>query len=126
MIGIVLASIILSFLPKLFLNMIVQDESAFDAFAPRSAMVEPASESTDVLTLDTSFCQGLEDLDGDGLIDQYEIDLNANPDLKDTDGDGFTDGDELENGYDPGSSEAMTASQRIFYPIEKSQAERCL
>ena len=126
-ISIVLASILLSFLPKLFLNAVVQDQSAFDAFASRSAMFEPASRSTDVKTSDVSpFCQGLEDIDRDGLIDQYEIELNADPKLQDTDGDGFTDGEELENGYDPGGPGVLSESQRVLYPIEKGRAERCL
>ncbi|HBL39064.1 TPA: hypothetical protein DDZ10_00075 [Candidatus Uhrbacteria bacterium] len=125
--SVIWVSVLLSYLPKLFLNTIVRDQANFNAFASRSAMFEPASGSTDVLTSEVdSFCQGLEDLDGDGLIDQYETDLNANALLTDTDGDGFTDGDELESGYDPGGSGEMTDQQKLLYPIHKNQAKRCL
>ena len=82
--------------------------------------------SLDAVNENDPLCQGLEDLDEDGLIDQYESGLNADSELQDTDGDGFTDGEELENGYDPGGPSEMTDKQKTLYPIHQSRAERCL
>ncbi len=43
----------------------------------------------------------LKDTDADGLYDEREIALGADPLNPDTDGDGILDGDEVANGYDP-------------------------
>lgn len=58
----------------------------------------------------------LKDSDSDGLPDQEEIRIGANPLNSDTDGDGFFDGSEVKLGYDPLSA---SPADKIVYQNPK-------
>jgi len=109
-------------IPKMIMSSVLPQ--GFTSQVESGLVKEEGTLNSDALT--ATLCQGLEDLDQDGLIDKYEVELNAKASLKDTDGDGFSDGEELENGYDPGGPGAMSEKQRRLYLIEKSQAKQCL
>jgi len=62
------------------------------AAAPASAQDDDTGPADDTITLDP---------DGDGLIDEQELEIGTDPADPDTDGDGFDDGAEVDAGTDP-------------------------
>ena len=54
------------------------------------------------------------DADGDGLLDEEEINLGTDPDNPDTDGDGWNDGDEVSLGYSPLSARSTPPSTPVI------------
>ena len=67
------------------------------------------------------------DTDGDGLSDNYEIEIGTNPLDSDTDGDGYSDGTEIRHGYNPNGSGKMPTKliynkPRISNTIEQMRA----
>ena len=82
-----------------------QDASAETPAAQEEpAAEEPAAEGEGTITLDA---------DGDGLIDEQELQIGTDPNLVDTDGDGLNDGAELSDAWGTDPLNADTDGDRL-------------
>jgi Bacterial TSP3 repeat len=69
------------------------------------------------------------DADGDGLYDDYEIEIGTDPLIRDTDGDGYSDGLEVSYGYNPRGSGRLInnifaySKSRVGHDIESGHAQ---
>ncbi len=54
------------------------------------------------------------DMDGDGLLDRYELMIGSNPELKDSDGDKWPDRGEVFAGYDPSDATGAKLEESLL------------